>query len=235
MIVDDDLGDDIFGSTENADYCMLCEQEDDQEELLLCDGCTAACHIACAGLDIVPAGTWYCQFCQEDPSTQTPRSRALRVRRAPRDQGHLRRRGNNQPGDSWARVWQSVWDQLNLDLDFPFDEDSERDQRTEAQRREFGEWQRRFHVAERQGAAVRFRDTAATILGRTQEQRRPESQEEIRAWNAYDKAREIEERTGSRGTKRKSRTTSPLEPPAEPQRRLKRPRTRRTQNVAPER
>jgi hypothetical protein len=71
----------------------------------------------------------------------------------------------------------------------------------------------------------------------------PESQEELRAWNAFEKAREqvaeaaesvTAETTSSRRRKRKSVDSSPADPEpqeAQPERKLKRPRTRLNVNV----
>jgi hypothetical protein len=64
-----------------------------------------------------------------------------------------------------------------------------------------------------------------------------ETRDERRAWGAFDLAREVEEgSSATNGRKRKTRsvTASPAEPLPEPERKLKRPRTRRlpTQNEA---
>ncbi|TID15324.1 PHD and RING finger domain-containing protein [Venturia nashicola] len=224
MIVEEDLFDEHDGP------CMVCEAVGDESVLLLCDGCSNTCHVMCAGLDRIPAGAWFCYTCTEDPqilaNNVTPSVR--------RRQG--RRRGREP---AWERVWRSVFDRLHFDLEFPFDEEEESlptRQRVEAERREFQEWRRRFDVAARQGAATRFRNTAAIV--RQPERRRPspESPEEIRAWNAFEKARAAEDgqnEPARNRRKRKSPTASPRETPTEPERRLKRPRTaRRPQNVA---
>ena len=232
MIVEDD----IFEEP-SIEPCLLCEHYGDEEEvLLLCDGCWGSCHTYCAGLASVPAGPWFCQFCQDDPGIPYSAQTRTRPRRTLGQQWRLGSR-LDQSSDAWARVWQSVWDNLNIDLDFPFNEDPELTGRTQHQLREFNEWQQRFRVAESHGAgaAARFRDSAATLLeGRSLRSRgptpHPESQEEISAWNAFDKAREIESSSmgGTQGrNKRKSAAASPVEPHTEPERRLKRPRIRR--------
>ncbi|KAK4692369.1 hypothetical protein P7C71_g4818, partial [Lecanoromycetidae sp. Uapishka_2] len=133
----------------------------------------------------------------------------------------------------------TVWDNLNLDLDFPFDDGGEaaridRAQRASSERGGLRQWERRLHVAERQGGVNRFRETASTLLDvhATREKPEissPESREEIRAWNAFEKAKEIELDPAPK-RKRKSATTSPsdADPAPQSQRPLKRPRTRRT-------
>ena len=40
--------------------CHVCGGDDDRENLLLCDGCTAGAHTMCLGLSCAPPGKWYC-------------------------------------------------------------------------------------------------------------------------------------------------------------------------------
>lgn len=228
--------------------CLVCGEDDDEEKLLACDGCDMYYHTYCVDLEEVPIGHWYCESCETQRAiesvcptgsnrpAQRPHHTADRRTRGQQRQARNRNQANSS---SWARVWQSVWDNLNLDLDFPFDEGSDaaridRAQRAASQRRDFRQWERRFQVAERQGGANRFRDTASALLDlhATREHPavpEPESREEILAWNAFEKAKEIELDPNPK-RKRKSATTSPsdAEPHAQPQRPLKRPRTRRT-------
>ncbi|KAI9803256.1 MAG: hypothetical protein M1825_002047 [Sarcosagium campestre] len=251
MIVDDFID-------EDSAPCPLCGTGGDEEVLLLCDGCDVAFHTYCLGLESVPSGHWYCEECDAqralDPyrvclagneigpgqgrqSHHPPNSRTRGQERRVRssDQVNARR---------WARVWQSVWDQLNLDLDFPFDEDDAMAQYHTSQRnqeqREFRQWERRFEVAQRQGGnASRFRETRPVLLETRARQdletgSPAESQSELRAWNALEKAKEIDvAKSNKRKRKSRSVTASPSEPgpSLEPERKLKRPRTRRTQDV----
>ncbi|GFF70137.1 hypothetical protein CNMCM8694_000239 [Aspergillus lentulus] len=243
--VDDDLAD--------FQPCLICGDADNEELLLLCDGCDAPSHTYCLGLDEVPSGPWYCSRCQTQraralsPDTARPvRTHERRTRRTRAQQRRLQSR-NQMNSLHWARVWQSVWDHLNLDLDFPFDDDGataraiQQQRREEANQREFRAWQRRFEVAERQGGSNRFRDTAALLDIEAPRPSRPrvpreptpepESLEEMRAWNAFERAREIENNP-SAARKRKEPTLSPSPEPTEPERKLKRPRTRRPQELA---
>ncbi|KZF21535.1 hypothetical protein L228DRAFT_155238 [Xylona heveae TC161] len=234
--------------------CIVCGDDSEEELLLLCDACSNACHTYCAGLGReVPAGHWYCEPCaisraiaESDPGVSPTRSAHHPADRRTIGQRRRFRNRNQITSSSWARVWQSVWDRLNIDLDFPFDDvhhSSSRRAREREQEREFREWERRLRVAERQGGAARFRDTANTLLeirgGRPRpEPPEPESQDELRAWNAFEKAKEIQTTPSSAGRnpasrKRKSATASPAEPDPvpEPERKLKRPRTRRNQEL----
>ncbi|KAL2000331.1 hypothetical protein VTN02DRAFT_3271 [Thermoascus thermophilus] len=243
---------DQFDDDTDSQPCPICGDSDNEEVLLLCDGCDVASHTYCVGLDAIPSGPWYCDQCEAqralgsvgDSPTRLSRERSQRRTRA--QQRRLRNR-NQANSLHWARVWQSVWDRLNFDLDFPFDDEHAADlinrqrQREASNQRDFRAWQRRFQVAERQGAAHRFRDTAALLdidAPRPSRPRvpraptpEPESLEEIRAWNAFERARELEN-DPSAARKRKEPTLSPSPEPAEPERKLKRPRTRRTSQLA---
>ncbi|PWY79748.1 hypothetical protein BO70DRAFT_380302 [Aspergillus heteromorphus CBS 117.55] len=238
-----------------ADFqpCPICGEADNEDLLLLCDGCDAPSHTYCVGLDTIPSGSWYCSRCENQRrlgrSPETADRPRPQERRGRRTRAQLRSMQSNNQMNSlhWARVWQSVWDHLNLDLDFPFDDDRvaerarQQQRRDEANQREFRAWQRRFEVAERQGGSNRFRDTAALLDIEAPRPSRPrvpreptpepESLEEMRAWNAFERAREIENNP-SAARKRKEPTMSPSPEPTEPERKLKRPRTRRAQDLA---
>ncbi|KAF2100550.1 hypothetical protein NA57DRAFT_74155 [Rhizodiscina lignyota] len=228
--------------------CMVCQVFGEESQLLLCDGCSQSCHVACAGLDEIPAGMWFCYDCMGDSRilqdasrrTSTPRSR--------------RRRGRQQPRDGaqtleWTRVWREVHQRIDFDLEFPFDDDEDASMREmqrllsreRRERRGVGSvWERRRETAERQGAGARFRAAAASILGGTPNQptrptrSEPESQEEIRAWNAFDKEMQLRNGEPSPTNNRRKRTASgsPQEPQSGAERPLKRPRTRRAQDLA---
>ncbi|GAX83622.1 hypothetical protein CEUSTIGMA_g11046.t1 [Chlamydomonas eustigma] len=46
-------------------FCAVCQGQQDDHCLLLCDGCDSGYHTYCVGLDHIPEGEWYCQVCQE--------------------------------------------------------------------------------------------------------------------------------------------------------------------------
>ncbi|KMU77986.1 hypothetical protein CISG_06895 [Coccidioides immitis RMSCC 3703] len=141
LIIDDLVED------SDSQPCPICGDDDNEDLLLLCDGCDTASHTYCVGLDSVPSGPWFCCHCeghrplQSEPSR--PRNRSSRRTRA--DVRRTRTRNQIQ-ALHWARVWQSVWDHLNLDLDFPFDDEQAADRiiqqrrREAANRREFRTW-----------------------------------------------------------------------------------------------
>ncbi|KAJ5194674.1 uncharacterized protein N7498_008112 [Penicillium cinerascens] len=245
-----------YAEDDLADFqpCTICGEADNEDVLLLCDGCDAPSHQYCVGLDEIPPGSWYCAQCEAqralgpapEVSARSTRATERRNRRT-RAQRRRAQTSNNINSLHWARVWQSVWDHLNIDLDFPFDDDRsaqrvmQQRRREEANQREFRAWQRRFEVAERQGGGSRFRDTASLFdiePARPSRPRvpreptpEPESLEEVRAWNAFERAREIENNPNA-ARKRKEPTMSPSPEPTEPERKLKRPRTRRPQELA---
>jgi hypothetical protein len=255
MIVEDDY---LLEDDGSYDACMVCDEFGDSSQLMYCHSCEQLCHVFCAGLDRMPTrGAWYCQGCIENPELLsaaaqrgTPRGPAAFVN----GRSRLPRRAGAP--DEWVGVWQSVWDRLHFDLEFPFEDEDQSEGRSEAQRRESDEWERRFALARQMGAGNRFRAAADNIHARQPPRDRsrptnrvlhreapkstkdPESQEELRAWNQFEKAREqvaqmddtpAPTNINSRRRKRKSADSSPAEPELrepQPERKLKRPRTR---------
>lgn len=233
--------------------CPICNSAERPEVLLLCDACDAAYHTDCVGLDHVPAGSWYCMECADffhTPSTGTsdsdvqetqplpihsrppfPRTRA-RQRRARRQARSLEWQG------AWGQIAGRIFDATDIDLDNHEDDDAletfrRSQQQREREAREYREWEQRLQIASRQGARDAFARNIPREIGErldiapiTQE-----TPEERRAWGALDRAREAENPgTPTNRRKRKSRSTtaSPREPVVEePERKLKRPRTRR--------
>jgi hypothetical protein len=239
---------------------MVCDEFGDASQLMYCHSCEQLCHVFCAGLDRMPSrGAWYCQGCMENPELLSGAQQRARPR-GPAAFANGRNRVPRRAGapDEWIGVWQSVWSRLNFDLDFPYDEDEQSDSRSEVQRRENEEWERRFQLARQLGAGNRFRAATDNIYLRSLPGNRirhasgalhheapktpkdPESQEELRAWNQFEKAREQvaqvdsevapASNSNSRRRKRKSADSSPaeteLQEDPEPARKLKRPRTR---------
>lgn len=45
--------------------CLVCRRGDDDEHLLLCDGCDRGCHLYChrPKMTAVPEGDWFCSVC----------------------------------------------------------------------------------------------------------------------------------------------------------------------------
>ncbi|KAI5862304.1 hypothetical protein GGS23DRAFT_91967 [Durotheca rogersii] len=168
----------------------------------------------------------------------------------PRTQAAMRRVRRRARSDEWQGAWGQiagqVWDALSLDLDNHDDDDDalrnyrRSQQRRERERREYQRWQQRFNIATRLGAHDVFArglpNSISHVVAHRQQHPQPppppqETPEERQAWGALEKAMEANNttRTTPNHRKRKSRsvTTSPVEPPQQPERKLKRPRTRR--------
>jgi PHD-finger len=248
---------------DDTEPCQICLEDDNEDVLMYCDHCNKLYHSYCVGLQEVPIGHWFCDNCRAqrevNPRHPCP-PRGARNRPRPsnrRTRGQLRRfRSQDQATDaSWTRVWQSVWDRINLDLDFPDDEEvtataiRRHRQRNDLSRSEHEAWQVRRRIAELQGGGdSRFRDTEASLLDHQQApathaagshaartRHHPgtpehETQEDRLAWDAFDQARRedlnAEKSPRPNRRKRKSATTSPAEPQTDESERLtKRSRT----------
>ncbi|EXJ61556.1 hypothetical protein A1O7_01984 [Cladophialophora yegresii CBS 114405] len=214
--------------------CQACGEDDNEDVLMYCDGCQKLWHTYCVGLQEVPYGHWFCDNCRAqrelDPRQVSRSSRQSRRR----TRGQQRRQRGHE--SSWNQVWQTVWSRINLDLDFPYEDDESsasylrrHRQRSQANRQAHDAWLRRMQVAELHGAANRFRDTEPTLpssprveisprIRRARESPHPaESADELLAWNAFDQARASSNGPSTtRKRKRKSATSSPAEPDSEP-------------------
>jgi hypothetical protein len=224
--------------------CPVCNSAGDEETLLLCDGCDAAYHTQCVDLDDVPRGPWFCMECEHalgpdvmQPVDNVPNGDGGFSGRGyyfPRTQASMRRARQRARSDEWQGAWGRitgrVWDALELDLDYQDEDDSavfEGLQRSrqlrEREREEHERWQQRLNIAARLGARDVFLNNMARWVERPQPS--PPTREERLAWGALEKARDMD----SRKRKSRSATAEPNEeePHHEPERKLKRPRTRR--------
>ncbi|TVY50410.1 PHD and RING finger domain-containing protein [Lachnellula cervina] len=242
---------------EESRPCPVCDQADQEEVLLLCDACNAPYHTHCIGLgDQVPNGSWFCMECEDDGAParaaelrETQPERAPSTGRfGPRTQAAARRNRRQARTDHWFGTWSvigtRVHSQVGLDLDFS-DEDEQESMngyrtmlhRNSIEQSQMRQFQRRLNIATRQGARDVFRHLAPPSYRPPQRVRNrtpptpAETVEQSRAWGAFERAKEIDT-TSPNNRKRKSRsaTASPGAGPelrAEPERKLKRPRTRR--------
>ncbi|KAI8677105.1 hypothetical protein LRP88_09871 [Fusarium phalaenopsidis] len=167
--------------------------------------------------------------------------RGYRVRTRERMRRARRQARNAEWQGAWGQFSGRFYEMSDLDLDNHDDEDEELEQYRrfqESGRRELERWQQRMDIARRLGARDVFvNNIPPAISERLQPAPAPEpvreTAEERQAWGALARAREVEESsTNSRKRKVRSVTASPREPVQEPERKLKRPRTRRlpTQN-----
>ncbi|KAI9760975.1 MAG: 60S ribosomal protein L43 [Chaenotheca gracillima] len=245
------LYEDVIEDDFEPQPCDICGCDDNQELLLLCEGCDHGFHIGCVGLDYIPAEDFWCNACTAERALNgeisvrnTSRGQTLHGRFQPSQGRHLRslRAAHFY---HWERVWQSVWDNLNLDLDNPSEDEEGLSQYRQSQRlrrmshrSRQAAWEARQDVAEEQGGPQsRFEDTRPALLNRFARRRKsetpsPVAQDELRAWDAFDKATEVESaRPGKR--KRQSNTTSPVDPETaeQPERKLKRPNTKNSRRL----
>ncbi|EXJ86268.1 hypothetical protein A1O1_06638 [Capronia coronata CBS 617.96] len=213
--------------------CQACGEDDNEDVLMYCDGCQKLWHTYCVNLQEVPYGHWFCDNCRAqrevDPRLQGNARSGRLSRRRTRGQ-QRRQRGHDM---SWNQVWQSVWSRINLDLDFPYEDDDSsatylrrHRQRNQANRQAHDAWMRRMQVAELHGAGNRFRETEPTAprspgRGFTPRTRRTrpspapavENADEIMAWHAFEQARATSNESGSSHKRKKqSGTSSPAEP-----------------------
>ncbi|XP_039602501.1 bromodomain adjacent to zinc finger domain protein 2A isoform X2 [Polypterus senegalus] len=63
--------------------CLMCRKGDDDECLLLCDGCDRGCHTYCLRPKIVavPEGDWFCPVCVAKANGESPRKKLQRSHR----------------------------------------------------------------------------------------------------------------------------------------------------------
>ncbi|PQE05473.1 Ribosomal L37ae protein [Rutstroemia sp. NJR-2017a BBW] len=237
---------------EEARPCPVCDLADQEDVLLLCDGCETPYHTHCIGLDRVPAGLWYCMECVDSGAFSMPidledmPARMVLPPRFTRTQANVRRQRNLFRRDRWINAWgqfSSTIDQVaGVDLDFSEDDPhmrSYRDhqRRTAEQSREFERWEQRLRIASRQGASRAFRAAAPPVIRqRTVERVEPpapvETPEERQAWGAFERAKDLDNTPNQRKRKSRSGSSSPAGPSTaeEPERKQKRPRTRMVQN-----
>ena len=63
---DDEEMDDSSSYESDGEGCQVCGDDQDDANILLCDGCPAEYHVYCLELETVPDGEWYCPSCVAD-------------------------------------------------------------------------------------------------------------------------------------------------------------------------
>uniref|UniRef100_A0A7N5K0I8 Bromodomain adjacent to zinc finger domain protein 2B n=1 Tax=Ailuropoda melanoleuca TaxID=9646 RepID=A0A7N5K0I8_AILME len=63
-------------------YCQICRKGDNEELLLLCDGCDKGCHTYChrPKITTIPDGDWFCPACIAKASGQTLKVKKLHIK-----------------------------------------------------------------------------------------------------------------------------------------------------------
>ena len=74
--------------------CFVCDDPEDEEgnDLLICDGCECVGHLRCVGVDAVPDGDWFCAACR--PADTEPPSPTVTARRSSVQSASKRRRSS---------------------------------------------------------------------------------------------------------------------------------------------
>lgn len=229
--------------------CLVCAENDDEDVLLLCDGCDSAYHTYCLNLDRVPSGLWYCVECADSEDIEEIINEGRPAQNAPRTVGTVRRDYRRGRTDRWYR-WSGAWGHFSsqvhnasgVDLDFSDDDPAMADFRQLMRRT--GDLSREMEQRARRTANITRRNSshgadppgALRVASRAGTPQFPaQTVEEALAWEALEEAQQLTE-SSPRGRKRKAETEpdDQPEPSTEPERRLKRPRTRRVMdNVGP--
>ena len=227
--------------------CPICGLADNEDVLLLCDTCDAPYHTYCVGLERVPTGNWYCAGCADDPAysgVAVAWQDTLARRSLPRTQETVRQHRRQERAAQGFPVWNNITNRIHaavgLDLDFADDDQSmanyrRHQHRVSDQRRELRQWQQRLHAANQRTAERTIQDVGAAggsriVTPAVGVRATPASAFESRAWGDLDRAKELDTSSpGNRKRKIESSAASPVGSPLreEPERKLKRPRTRR--------
>lgn len=74
--------------------CVKCGSGDNDEKLLLCDGCPLSFHIDCLDppLDEIPSGDWYCVTCSERRAKEEAKRAELKQKNADKKKAALEAR-----------------------------------------------------------------------------------------------------------------------------------------------
>ncbi|XP_076424664.1 bromodomain adjacent to zinc finger domain protein 2B isoform X20 [Peromyscus maniculatus bairdii] len=77
-------------------YCQICRKGDNEELLLLCDGCDKGCHTYChrPKITTIPDGDWFCPACIAKASGQTIKIKKIHVKGKKTNESKKSKRGN---------------------------------------------------------------------------------------------------------------------------------------------
>ncbi|XP_036042293.1 bromodomain adjacent to zinc finger domain protein 2B isoform X5 [Onychomys torridus] len=77
-------------------YCQICRKGDNEELLLLCDGCDKGCHTYChrPKITMIPDGDWFCPACIAKASGQTIKIKKIHVKGKKTNEPKKSKRGN---------------------------------------------------------------------------------------------------------------------------------------------
>ncbi|EPY51271.1 CTD-binding SR-like protein rA9 [Schizosaccharomyces cryophilus OY26] len=114
-----------FIETDDMTRCVICGGSQQQDVLLLCDGCDDAYHTFCLELDEVPENEFYCPNCVflNNDNVNTLASRiSLSHRRRTNGRAARASRVSQRQQRAWTRAWNAIrnraWETLNSDLSY---------------------------------------------------------------------------------------------------------------------
>ncbi|XP_056649914.1 bromodomain adjacent to zinc finger domain protein 2B isoform X21 [Monodelphis domestica] len=78
----EDLERRVASASLQVKYCQICRKGDNEELLLLCDGCDKGCHTYChrPKITTIPDGDWFCPACIAKASGQTLKIKKLNIK-----------------------------------------------------------------------------------------------------------------------------------------------------------
>ncbi|NWI53424.1 BAZ2B protein, partial [Calyptomena viridis] len=82
-------------------YCQICRKGDNEELLLLCDGCDKGCHTYChrPKISSIPDGDWFCPACIAKASGQTLKIKKLQIKGKKNNEQKRSRKLAGEPED----------------------------------------------------------------------------------------------------------------------------------------
>ncbi|XP_051786531.1 bromodomain adjacent to zinc finger domain protein 2B isoform X4 [Erpetoichthys calabaricus] len=82
-------------------YCQICRKGDNEELLLLCDGCDKGCHTYChrPKITTIPEGDWFCPACIAKASGQSPKNKKLQNRSGKKNSEAKKSKSKSGTGD----------------------------------------------------------------------------------------------------------------------------------------
>lgn len=77
-------------------YCQICRKGDNEELLLLCDGCDKGCHTYChrPKITTIPDGDWFCPACISKASGQSIKIKKIHVKGKKTNDSKKTKKGN---------------------------------------------------------------------------------------------------------------------------------------------
>jgi hypothetical protein len=240
---------DLFPEDIDEEPCQVCHRNENPELTLICDSCDRPYHTYCVWIDEVPPGDWFCDTCSfPHLQRRPPNSSSSRTRFAPTPTWVHSRLASRRAGRN--RRWENdIVDDDDDDMEDLNDAEQGIPARTRISVNSYELPARLINTRNSPFDAIRASLLAsrsrripssarlsapASASEQETEDSPKETPEEASSWNAFETAKQIE-LDAQAGVPKGARsiTKSPREPIiAQPERKLKRPRTRRAEDFA---